>query len=55
MNNLKLFFDNIGGLSIFIIIVIATVFALAAIIYFLAASNKNESLEDDENLNKLRM
>lgn len=44
-----------GGISIFIIIVIATIFAIGALIYFLASSKKNLTLENDENLNKLRL
>lgn len=56
LSSIDLFFDNMGGLSIFIIIVIATIFAISAIVYFLAASNKKgDSIENDENLYKLRM
>lgn len=55
LNNVQLFFDNMGGISIFIIIIIATVFAVGAIIYFLYADNKQNNLEDDQNLNKLKL
>ena len=55
LNNLDLFFDSIGGVSIFIIIILAAFFAIAAIIYFVIARNKNENLEEDENLNRLRL
>ena len=44
-----------GGIKIFILIIVATIFAIIAIIYFLMVNNKNENLEDDENLNKLKL
>lgn len=55
MNNLDLFFESMGGIKIFILIIVATIFAIIAIIYFLMVNNKNENLEDDENLNKLKL
>ena len=56
LSSVDLFFDNMGGISIFIIIVIAAVFAVSALLYFLASSNKKgDSIENDENLYKLRM
>jgi len=35
--------------------VIAAVFAIGAIVYFLISRKKNENLEEDENLNRLRL
>lgn len=55
LSSVYLFFDNMGGIQVFIIIVIATVFAISAIIYFLMANKKDDDLENDTNLNKLKL
>lgn len=55
LSDIQLFFDNMGGVSIFVIIILATIFAVGAVIYFLKTNKKNEKLEDDQNLNKLRL
>jgi flagellar basal body-associated protein FliL len=53
---MDLFFDNMGGLSVFVLIIIATVFAIGAFIYFLYTRKKKESsLDNDENLHKMRL
>ena len=56
LSNIDLFFDNLGGISIFIILVIASVFSIIIVIYTLYQRNKkkDDNFENDENLNKLR-
>jgi hypothetical protein len=54
VSNITLFFNNMGGISIFIIIVIATIFSISAVIYFLMTKNKN-SIGNDDDLIKLKL
>jgi hypothetical protein len=53
----QLFVDNIGGYQIIWIIGISTILSLCLICYFFYSRtrNTNEDLEQDENLNKLRL
>jgi hypothetical protein len=57
LSQLDLFFDNIGGLPVFIILSIGTVFAIISVAYFFYSRNSKESanFENDENLYRLRL
>ena len=57
LSNILLFYDNLGGLSVFIILILAAVFGIIIVIYTLYQRNKkkDDNFEIDENLNKLRM
>jgi hypothetical protein len=52
LSDFFLFVGNLGGIQIFIIIIIATLFGIASVLYFLTIKSKNIKEDDDDNIHQ---
>lgn len=58
LSQLDLFFDNLGGLPVFIILALATVFSIIVVGYVFYKKKKGgdtDNFENDENLYRLKL